>query len=261
MTECNSTSNKPSKQTKIRKGDVFPTGEGCFCTVVEYINSQNVVIKFNDNYQYTYSVRLAHLLRGAVKNPYRPSLLGIGYLGVNSDGLPQLDNINNEYSTWDGMIRRCYDPKYQEKYPSYKGCVVTKEWHNYRVFQEWINSNKYCGLGYCLDKDVLKKGNKVYSPETCVLIPHDLNTLLLTPEKKSAYPTGVVFNKNSEKFVARVGINGKNRHIGVFDCPEKAHKAYVIAKECHVKEKALEWKELVDIRVYDALMSWTVSQE
>ena len=40
---------------------------------------------------------------------------------------------------------------------------------------------------------------------------------------------GVHFCKRALKFVARVGANGKRKHLGVFDTPEEAHQAYIKA--------------------------------
>lgn len=34
--------------------------------------------------------------------------------------------------------------------------------------------------GWHLDKDILLKGNKVYSPETCAFVPAKINSLLIS---------------------------------------------------------------------------------
>lgn len=45
---------------------------------------------------------------------------------------------------------------------------------------------------------------------------------------------GVHFDKKSGKYRAKIKNNGKNKHIGVFDCPVEAAKAYDrAAKELH----------------------------
>ena len=36
------------------------------------------------------------------------------------------------------MLQRCYDKKYQEIQPTYKGITVNSRWHNFQVFCEDI---------------------------------------------------------------------------------------------------------------------------
>ena len=90
-------------------------------------------------------------------------------------------------------------------------------------------------------------------------MPRELNSLLLDRgADRGDYPQGVHLYKRDGKFVAKLRINGKRKHLGHYACPHEAHKAYVLAKESHVKAKALEWRDKVDNRVFESLMSWTV---
>jgi len=75
------------------------------------------------------------------------------------------------------MLRRCYDPKSHIKHPTYKNVTVCKEWHNFQVFAEWFEA-QHKEEWYELDKDLLSRDNKIYSPETCLLIPCSLNSFL-----------------------------------------------------------------------------------
>lgn len=129
------------------------------------------------------------------------------------------------YVKWKGILRRCYAV---DKYKTYQ-TSVTDSWKSFANFRCWLE-----GLGipedelsdYDLDKDLIGDGT-LYSPETCVLVPHVINTFILDKENtQSLYPTGVYFNK--ERFVARCNnpLTGKREHIGSYNSPEVAHIAW-----------------------------------
>ena len=69
------------------------------------------------------------------------------------------------YIKWRNMIERCYSPLWHKRYPSYIGCSVCPEWRYFSKFRFWMSTQKWKGME--LDKDILVKGNRVYSPDTC----------------------------------------------------------------------------------------------
>lgn len=163
------------------------------------------------------------------------------------------------YDVWRRMISRCYCLKTQARTPSYIGCSVHPDWHDFQDFAEWFEGHKYSNLDYQLDKDILKRGNKVYGPDTCCLVPQELNSVIVSRHTgDELYPQGVYFQRAINKFSSRISVNGRKRHLGCFLTADDAYKAYVVAKEAYVKEKAIEWKDRIEDRVFDALMAWTV---
>ena len=113
--------------------------------------------------------------------------------------------------------------------------------------------------GWHLDKDILQKGNKLYSKETCCFVPAEVNLLLIKSDKaRGEWPVGVYFNKRDGKFMARLKINGKVKFLGYFTSPEDAFFAYKLAKEAQIKVVAEKWKDQLDERVYQALLNYTV---
>lgn len=183
-------------------------------------------------------------------------------VGVKSKGkYKTYDGVRQTkvYNTWRRMIARCYCPKIKAQNTSYFDCSVASDWLDFQVFAEWFESHEYSKLDYHLDKDILVAGNKVYSADTCCLVPRQLNNLLVSRHTgNEAYPQGVYFQRAINKFSSRVSINGKKKHLGCFLTADEAYMAYVVAKEAYVKEKALEWRDRIDIRVFNALMAWTV---
>ena len=110
----------------------------------------------------------------------------------------------------------------------------------------------------CLDKDILVKGNKIYSPETCCFVPNEINVLFTKKEKdRGEYPIGVSIISN--KYVARCGVgNSKNKTIGSFKTPKEAFQAYKQYKEQYIKKVADKYKCQIPNNLYKAMYSYQV---
>lgn len=169
--------------------------------------------------------------------------------------------MTKAYKTWHSMLQRAYCPKYHDISPTYIGCSVTDEWHDFQDFAEWFENHEYSNRGYHLDKDLLIPGNKIYAPDRCVFVPRQLNTLLLDcGAVRGQYKQGVCFHKRADKFVTSVAINGKRKNLGYFDTELDAYNAYKKAKEANVKRMALEWQDRIADNVFDALMDWQLPE-
>lgn len=228
--------------------------EGCRFSVVEIMAWNKIAIEFQDDYKHRMIATTKNVQIGQVKNPYHPSLVGKGFFGVGIYVASSERLHTTEYVAWREMMRRCYDPKIHAKRPSYLDCYVCKDWHNYQVFAEWYVNNEFYGLGYHLDKDILLPDNKIYSPDTCCLIPAEINTMLNERlAAKGDYPTGVSKHKKTGRYMAGIRIDGIRHHLGYFDCPNKASLAYQERKKEYIKEKTGKWVGLVDDRVISAL--------
>ena len=228
--------------------------------VLKYNDKTNVQIQFLKT-GYETSARLGDIRKGEVKDPYSPSVYGVGILGTK---YPSAVNgvKTKEYMLWKGMLRRCYSDIFKKKRPTYKGCEVSNKFKSYEYFYEWCN--KQVGFGnqdWQLDKDLLIKGNKVYSENSCVFIPVEINSLLVKRENmRGKYLIGVHWCNTKKVFVAQVSKNkGKSEHLGLFKTEIEAFNAYKQAKEAFVKEQAEKWKGKIDNRAYNALMNYTVN--
>lgn len=103
-----------------------------------------------------------------------PTMCGVGY-----HGSIDVDCKSKSYIKWHDMMNGYYNDKFHDRQPQYKGYTVGEEWHNYGNFKIWYEKNKYGTKSLDLDKDILLKGNTIYSPETCCLVPHFINTLFI----------------------------------------------------------------------------------
>jgi len=200
---------------------------------------------------------------GKVKNLDYPTVNGIGYIGVGK----YFRSINGKrtpaYRSWSRMLGRSYDLYCQSKNPTYAGCRVANEWHNFQVYAEWHYSQPNNGkTGFHLDKDLRIKGNKLYGPDTCSFVPCQINTLLNdSGSRRGNLPQGVSRNSNGNSFVARLTVNGKGTYLGTYSSPEQAFEVYKTAKEDNVKAMAEKWKGWLHQEVYDCLMVWKVNKD
>ena len=184
-------------------------------------------------------------------------------IGVNDwDGKVNVDGkLIWEYKLWKGMLQRSYDEKLKQKHPTYNDVTCSKEWLLMTNFVNDVSKMKGCGLeGWHLDKDVLVKGNKLYSKDTCCFVPQEINKLLIKSDNdRGEWPVGVCFHKVSGKFGAYLSINGKMKHLGYFTTAEEAFQVYKLAKEAYIKVVAQKWQHLLDERVFQALLTHEVT--
>lgn len=159
-----------------------------------------------------------------------------GVIWVNGRHIPS-------YQAWHAMLERCYSAKCHTKYPTYIGCSVCAEWLYFSEFKKWHDKN--CVQGWCLDKDLLVLGNKIYSPETCTYVPSALNNLFTDHgAKRGEYPQGVNWHKRVGKFEAKLSLSGKRKHLGYFSNPEAASDAYQQAKRLYVLSECDRYRNL-----------------
>lgn len=241
-------------------GKEFETKNHGKCFVVDYKGANNVTVMFYDPV-FAVKCTMGNLNVGNVKNPYNPNVYGKGYIGVGE--YTQKGRVG---VVWRSMLLRCYDKSYLEKHTTYKDVEVCEEWLNFQNFARWFYSQKYSdhqdknGKVYHIDKDILVKGSKVYSPETCCFIPQEINVLFTKREsKRGDYPIGVRYHNKNNKFESRISYSdGRTGNLGYSNTQEEAFIIYKRAKEVYIKEVAEKWKGLIDYRAYEALMKYKV---
>jgi len=139
------------------------------------------------------------------------------------------------------MLTRCYSKSAQQRRQTYIGCSVDKKWHRFSVFREWVVSQEYINMH--LDKDLMVKGNKVYSENTCILVSNAVNNLMASHTKRRGkFPIGVSFDSSREKFMAHIAIDGKSVGLGRFDTVDEAASKYATAKSENITRIAKEQK-------------------
>lgn len=116
-----------------------------------------------------------------MKDVYKPTVYGVGYLGLGYHKTSVDGKHTAAYRTWKQMLRRVYGDEANR--PTYKDTVVAEEWHNFQTFADWFEDNKV--IGWELDKDVKSFLTSEYSPDTCMFLPKEINAALGSKACKS----------------------------------------------------------------------------
>ena len=252
-----------SEEIKKRvEGTTTVTKQGYEVRLNKYNNCFDCELEFL-NVEYPYSVRIEYrsFRDKTVQYPYHPTKFGVGFIGEGAYKSSNIGKDSIEYTYWDGFMRRCYSKRVQNICKTYKDCSSAREWDNFQTFSKWFNDNFNADYmkGWCLDKDILVKGNRVYSAENCAFVPNEINVLFTNSYiKRGKYPKGVSYKPRIRKYIAQYQNNGNVIHIGVYKTPEEAFYAYKEVKENYIKQKADEWKGLIDPRVYQAMYNYQV---
>lgn len=250
-------------QKEQRLNEELLNNQGCLMKIVIYNFNNDIIIEFQDKYKARVHSTYKNFKNGKVKNPYCPSVNGVGIIG-NKYPHSISGQTLKEYDVWSQFIARCHSNQY--KNTIYKDASCCDEWLLYESFYEWLHSqsnfDKWLnGERWAIDKDILFKGNKIYSPKTCCLVPQVINNLFTKKNiKNDDLPIGV--DKHNNKYRARcnnVYLN-KSEIIGYYDTPEEAFQAYKTYKESYIKQIAQEGyiKGNITKQCYDAMMNYEV---
>lgn len=241
------------KNNKVKyEGNVYKSNLCGTFKVLEYRNNRDVLIEFEKT-KYKTSASLDSVLKGNIKDPFFPYLHGRGYVGeshrTNTDDL-------TPFIFWKHMMDRCYKEGYSSCY--YKNVEVCKEWYNFTTFKKWFQ--KHYVESFELDKDILQKGvtNKIYSPDTCVFLPKEINCAIITHTNKYGLPNGI--RPCGNKFESRV--KHKNKAIRkTFDMLEEAIEFYSYNKSKIIESLIEKYKDKLENRAIVGLRNYYKMEE
>jgi hypothetical protein len=238
---------------KIEIGQVYKTNEGGSVTVINYIHAEKVLVQHNDDYKHEQFVQSSCLRAGVLKNPYRPSVKGVGFIGSGKFPRSIMSKPTKPYALWASMINRCYCEKRNSSKKSLSGISVDKEWHNFQNFALWLDLQEN-GMNpdFDLDKDLRVPGNKIYSKYSCSMVPREINKMV---KSMSGYerdlPQGVKIK--GTHFESYIGMNGSQFYLGRYQTAEDASKAYKDKKQEYFVEMAEKHKNVIHADVYTNL--------
>lgn len=184
-----------------------------------------------------------------------PAVYGIGY-----HGLLYTNSKEEAYKRWHWIMNRCYSPAVHELYSEYEDCEICEEWYNFSNFKLWYDEYilpwKSLEIEVDIDKDILFKGNKLYSPDTVSLVPSEINSLFINCSSTGGLPLGIW--KEGKKYRAGMTFLGHKIKLGTFDTVEAAFARYKEYKEDFIKDLAEQYKDKIADRTYQAMMNWVV---
>ncbi len=247
----------PSKgYFKNRTGEIKYNNFGSKMEIIKCRGNKDIDIYFEEYDYIAYNKTYGNFTKGEILCPYEPRYYGVGYLGEGNFPTYIDKKMTIAFDKWLQMLKRCYDKSYLIKESSYEDCKVCKEWHNFQNFAKWFYENYYIidDVKMELDKDILVKGNKIYSPSTCIFVPHDINKIFETNKiRRGCYPTGVNKTKDN-KYTSRY----RKKYLGRYNTSQEAFQVYKIEKENYIKQLADENKNKIPKKLYDAMYNYKI---
>lgn len=250
-----------SQRRPLEVGSIYCMNHDQYIEIIEYVNKSKVLVEFKDEFKHRRWVEKSQIKNRSVRNPFRKTLFGRGYIGegiysTKNDGVD-----TKEYVCWSGIFWRCYDENRLKRNPTYTGCSVSESWYNFQSFCEWYCSRSQYSLNWQVDKDLLIPENKIYSEKACCLLPAEINSFLANKALKSdGLPPGVHWAAKEGKYKAQIKdqFAENQRLLGMSSDPNKVFKLYKEAKENQAVFLAEKWKDLLDINAYEKLKQYTV---
>lgn len=244
-------------KNKYVAGHTLPTPFYGDVEIVEYINSKNVTVKFN-NTGYIATAQLNNIINGRLRDKLAPYIYGVGIVGdevCSVEGEPL-----REYVIWQGMLRRCYCETFKERNPTYIDCKTSNNFKYFPYFKSWCKDQiGFNDPDFQLDKDILLKGNKVYCEDLCVFVPKDVNLLFTKRDsKRGECLIGVSYVERDKKYRVNLSVKGRKLINKYFNTEYEAFQAYKTSKELYIKDVAEKWKGKIDQRVYETLLNYKV---
>lgn len=253
---------------KQRIGMTNLNSQGYIMKVIDYIDYNNVIIEFQDDCLEQVKCTWGAFERGTIKNHYAPFVCGVGMVGIK---YPATKNgkRTKEYTAWSSMLARCYTKSIingENHYHRYEDVEICDEWLLFENFYEWLHSQENFDKWTLfdkgvVDKDILIKNNKIYSPNTCCLVPQNINMLFAKSNKtRGKCPIGVTYKTRDNVFEVQCNVNGKETYLGRRNTPEQAFLLYKPFKENLIKQVAQEEYDKGNItkQCYEAMMNYEV---
>lgn len=235
---------------------------GLHMVVVNYRNYDDIDVMFDDGYINKHK-SFQNFKVGQIKNNNYPSVFGIGILG-DKYKCKENGKYLKEYQMWANMLNRCY----LKTNKHYVDCEVDENFKHYEYFYEWCNSQENWKNikeqnRIALDKDILVKGNRIYSPDTCCIVPHNVNCIFMKHKnQKHNCPSGVTFSPKDNMYYSSCTLYGKVER-NYFHNMTDAFYWYKSKKEAAIKKMAeIEYLNgNINKKCYDAMINYEVFDE
>lgn len=215
-------------------GHVGINAHGDGFRVVEYLGDGEYIVQFDSN-GYCAKSRPTNFLRGIIKNPYYPTVLGVGCYG-------EPDKVacsyhERGYRLWSDMMNRCYNPD-RRHYQWYKDVKVAGRWKVFEYFlydlsripgfEEWLAAPGE----FSLDKDY-RKAN-YYGPNVCVFLPDSINVGLANAERFYPVPRRPVELDQVAELIDGIKNHPfSRRHCITTWIPSHVHSGLMNPTNCH----------------------------
>lgn len=245
-----------------RIGEINENLNGSTMKIIKYVDANNIIVEFQDNYKCRVHCGYREFKKGKVRNPFDKTIYSVGYIGTGKYKIKENGKLTISYRYWQSMLRRCFSEEYHRKQPTYIHCEIDSKWLNFQNFAIWFEKNFYQieNERMELDKDILFKGNKLYSENKCVFVPQSINRLFTKNDiVRGEYPIGITEHFGKLE-VACMNFNGKRKYLGLYEKSDvnKAFNIYKEYKENLIKEVADLYKDKIPMILYNAMQNYKV---
>jgi hypothetical protein len=253
------------EQHKNRIGETNYNYSGELMKIIEYNNATNIMIQFEETKELV-KCEYSQFKDGRVRSHLKPHVFNVG-ITENENTRDEKGNKLKSYKAWNSMLERSYSEKFKNKQPVYKDVTCCDEWKYYKNFKKWFDNNYYEieGQRMHLDKDILHKGNKIYSPDSCLIVPAIINTLFINcRSNRGEYPIGVYLDKRYNKYKSQCNVFDMNTNktkrisLGRYNTSLEAFNNYKDFKESYIKEVADYYKNKIPNKLYDAMINYKI---
>ena len=252
------------KQKEERINEIKYNKYGTKMQIIKYTTEDNLIVRFNDDIRTDRKITYRDFNEN-LSSPLDKTICGIGYIGIGKYK-PTIDLGNRktrptkEYDAWRSMLRRCYANLEISK--SYRDCTVDEKWHNFQNYAKWYEENFYQFKDEVMtvDKDILHKGNRIYSEDNCLIVPNCINCMFVkNKDKRGNLPIGVYHHKRGYYRAECSDMDlGYQQDLGEYDNPIDAFNAYKQYKENYIKRKANDFKDLIPKKLYEAMINYKI---
>lgn len=225
--------------------------------IVEYNKCNDMIIEFQDEYKAKVHTTYTNFMRGQVRNPYDKTVYDIGYLGEGKHKVYiDQEHLEPVYNVWRTLLGRCCTEKHREQFPAYANCRVCDEWLCYQNFAQWWNENMYhVGTERMhIDKDIMYSDNKLYNPDTCIIVPQSINEIFHSSGRKTKDKDLPYTIRRAAK--CGYSVSYKKESLGVYDSIDECIKVYIEAKRKHIRDKVKKIENELPIKVKTILLNW-----
>lgn len=245
-------------------GKVITTDKDETFTVVDYQGFNSVYVYCRET-STIYKTSVTHLNKKSISTPFARTVYGVGYFGIGNFECRGLDGkITPEYCAWANMLKRCYNPTNNKDQSWYAECLVEDSWHDFQTFAAWYvrEISAYAGTNVrpYLDKDLsaFRKGY-LYSEDTCVILPQEINSNLEKKNVGRLLPEGVSLKKG--KFQVQMSKHNKTYSLGFYSTQAEAEKKYKEAKIKHIRELADKYQSVLSLKAKQLLQIYLENYE
>jgi len=244
------------KRNIERIGEENYNNFGTLMRIVEYMSTSDIIVEFQDEYKFRKKTSYINFKNGRVKNPYDKIAFGVACIGNGKYGSwKDSRNDKGTYLAWTNMLQRCYTD-IKGKNDAYYGIVkVCEEWLNFQNFAEWYESNYYNipNERLHIDKDIKSSGCKLYSPDTCILIPQSINEVIRDNYRKTKdFDLPATIRRCDKGYKVKF----RKENLGEYSTVDECLKKYNEKKISYIRELVNGYGDLLPKEVVEILLQW-----